>query len=416
MTTLSWTAPEVKESINRLVFSWPSLDLKVIADRITDAGIAELWFYHCNTSGESLLHTAKANLMASATMTSLAKRMTQHSKDVPWTQVITCITKEVMEYARRGESGVIIKPVPGKAVHPGYYVKPLTVKGVPNIIFGDKGVNKTTIGLTALGIAALGVTDSHLGFQCAQPAKVALLDWESNQNLTNYTLARLIEGKTIPWYSLPYLRCKQPLADDIDRIANFLHDNQTELVLIDSLGQAAGSDKFDTAGKRVALMFFEALRQLNLTSLIIAQNAKGEEGKKTIYGSTYFTYYSRNIFELKGKQDELDENQMHVALFHQESNYSKRYQPMGFNLQYTDSSISITPEDVSLSAFLERASQTKALCEFLKEGAKSLASIQTEIGLSINKTRSLLSKSERKGIIISLGSGMWGLAREGDEL
>ncbi len=413
---MNFTPPEISESINRLTFLWPSLDLKVVADRITDAGMAELWFYHSNGPNESLLHTAKVNLLASSTMTGLAKRMTQHSKEVPWTQVMTFITKNVMEYTRRGEPGVVIEPALGKVVHPGYYVEPLIMKGVPNIIFGDKGVNKTNLGLTTLGIAALGVTDSCLGLHCANPTKVALLDWESNENLTKYTLARLIEGETIPWYSLPYLNCKQSLADDINRIANFLHDNRAELVLIDSLGGAAGSDKFDSAGKTVALRFFEVLRQLNVTSLIIAQNAKGDEGKKTIYGSTYFTYYSRNIFELRGKEDELDKNQMHIALFHQDSNYSKKYEPMGFNLQYTDSSIRVTPEDVSLSVFLERASQTKALCEFLKEGAKSRKAIESELNISHSHSSVLLGRLKKRGIVVSLGAGMWGLKAESEEL
>ena len=327
---MKFIEPEVSESINRLTYLWPNLEVKVLADRITDSGTAELWFYHINGKTDSLLHIAKVNLLASSTMTQLAKRMKEHSEQIPWTEVMTYLSAKTIEYSRRGEPGVVIEPVPGQAVHPGYYVEPLIMKGVPNIMFGDKGVNKTTICLTLIGIVRIGLIDSPLGLFCDKPASVALLDWESTKPLTDYTMSRLIEGKTIPWFSLPYLRCKQSLADDIDRIANFLHDNKTELVLIDSLGQAAGSEKFDTAGKAVALRFFEALRQLNVTSLIIAQNSKGEDNKKTIYGSTYFTYYARNIFEVKAKQDQLDEDKMHMILLQEESNYSKKHQPIGF--------------------------------------------------------------------------------------
>lgn len=764
--------PKISESINKLTYLWETLDLKVIADRLTDAGTAELWFYHINDNGLSLLHTAKVNLMSSTTMTALAKRMSQHAQDVPWIEIMTCLSAQTMEYQRRGEPGVIIEPVPGKAVHPGYYVEPVIMKGVPNIIFGDKGVNKTTIGLTLLGIAALGLDDSPLGLISHHPVKVALLDWESNQSLTDYTLSRLIEGQILPWFPLPYLRCKQALTDDVDRIANFLHEKGTELVLMDSLGQAAGSDKFDSSGKAVALRFFEVLRQLNLTSLIIAQNAKGDDNRKTIFGcysadtevlteggwkrhtdildndliicydpdakclrqehftqrweydyegklihinhkatealitpnhkvlttnhgvitaeqlthfinpayklpyntplkhrgshhygrhqkrfwlapntkwldmsaflrflgyfisegslnkgqasltqtegktlekmkeclnllgfpfteqkakrkegwkpcsqlniaadagqrnsqfthsimkcsrrpkfnqyhllanwlrdncgkvaankhlpefvwalprkqqhilldaliegdghlyeagvsvyttiskqladdiqrlsmligygsqivsrqrgnyqlqydlliskasrktitinsrrnteyisykgkvycltvptgyyvtryngrvailgnSTYFTYYSRNIFELRGKRDEMDENRMHIALFHQESNYSKKYQPLGFCLDYTDSTIVINRQDVSVSEFLERASQTKQLCDFLKDGSKSRQEMLKAFPeLSANRIDVMLSRARKRGIIVALGSGMWGLAQE----
>ncbi len=408
--------PAVTESIGRLTYLWEGLDLKVVADRITDSGTAELWFYHANGSTDSLLHTSKANLLSTSTMSSIGKRMAQHSADVPWTQVLTYIAAKTMEYSRRGEPGVEIEPTIGQAVHPGYYIEPVIMKGVPNIIYGDKGVNKTTLALTMMGLIWLGCNDSECGLVATESAKIAMLDWEVNESLTNYTLSRLIKGDTIPWFKLPYLHCKQNLIDDIDRIANFLHDKQAEVVLIDSLGQAAGSDRFDTSGKGAALRFFEALRQLNVTSLILAQNAKGEEGgKKTIFGSAYFTYYGRNIFELRGKQDDLDENQMHIALFHQEANYSKKYQPMGFNLSYTDSTIKIVSETVSLSTFLERASQTKILLEFLKDGAKSRQAISEELQKSPHHCDSILSRLKRKGAVRSLGSGMWGLPAQVEE-
>lgn len=406
---MDYSPPEITESIGRVSFMWQGMELKVVADRLTDAGTAELWFYHHNGTGESLLHTAKANLLSTTTMTTLAKRMKEHSQDVPWVQVMTCISSKSLEYLRRGEPGTIIEPAPGQVKHPGYYVEPVIMKGVPNIIFGDKGVNKTTLALTTLGLIALGIDDSPIGLVASVSDKVALLDWESNRSLTEYTISRLIEGDTLPWFSLPYLRCKQSLFDEVDRIANFLHDNDIQVAMIDSLGQAAGSDKFDSAGKAAALRFFEALRQLNITSLIIAQNAKGEDNRKTIYGSTYFTYYARNIFELKGKRDDLNEDTMHIILSHVESNYSKKYKPMGFRIDYSDTSIKILPEAVSYADFYEKASQTKQLCEFLKDGAKSRKAIHMELNTADKQVDVILNRAKKKGLVISLGSGMWGL-------
>ncbi len=405
---LPYSEPKVEESIGRLTYLWADYDLKVIADRITDAGTAELWFYHTNSTGDSLLELAKINLLFRPSKTAIEKKMANPRDDIPWAQIVTYISKTAMEYTRRGEPGVMIEPSEGGAVHPGYYIEPVIMKGVNNTIYGDKGSNKTTIGLTMLGIIALGSMESECGLIAPDPAKVAMLDWEVNDKLTNYTLSRLISGQSIPWYPLPYLRCKQPLIDDIDRIANFLHDNHADVVMIDSLEQAAGSDRFDSSGKGAALKFFEALRQLNITALIIGQNAKNEEGKKSIFGSTYFTYYSRNIFELRGKQDDLDENQMHVALFQQESNYSKKYRPMGFNLTYTDSTIKIVSESVSLSAFMERASKTKELLEFLSDGSKSLSAITEELELPNNRVRTLLSQLKKRKLVVNLSSGMWG--------
>ena len=405
-----FTKPVVTETINKLIFCWPVMELKVIADRITDAGSAELWFYHLNSSGDSLLHTTKANLLSTSTMGQISKRMAQHSVDIPWQQVLTYISARTMEAQRRGEEGVIIEPDIENITHPGYFIEPIILRDAPSVIYGDKGVNKTTLALTLLGITANGDTDSPTELLAIAPSSVGMLDWESNQKLTSYTLARLIKGKTIKPYYLPYLRCKQPLADDIDHIANFIHNYHIDLVLIDSLGQAAGSDKFDSAGKGAALKFFECLRQLNITSLIIAQNAKNEnENRKTIFGSTFYTYYARNIFELKGKDDEINGNRTHLAMFHQEANYSRKYPPVGFCIDYTDTTINISRETPSLSQFLEKVNLTRTLLEFLKNGAKSVKAISTELNLSDNRTRVLLSQAKKRSLVINLGSGIWGL-------
>jgi len=408
--TKEWIVPEVTESINKLIYSWPSLELKVIVDRITDAGVAELWFYHQNSTSDSLLHTTKTNLLSTSTMGQIAKRMSQHSEDIPWQQVLTYISSHTMETQRRGEEGILITPDITNITHPGYFVEPLILKGAPSVIYGDKGVNKTTLALALLGIIANNDCENPTELFATELANVGMLDWESNYTLTAYTLARLIKGGTIKSFRLPYLRCRQPLTDDLDHIAKFVDDYHINLLLIDSLGQAAGSDKFDSAGKSAALKFFECLRQLNVTSLIIAQTAKNEnENRKTIYGSTYYTYYSRNIFELRGKESEMNDNQAHLALFHTEANYSKKYPPIGFCVDYTDTTITINREAPSLSQFLERASQTKLLLEFLKGGAQTRQAVSNELQISVNQAGVLLNRLAKKKLAINLGSGMWGL-------
>jgi hypothetical protein len=405
---LSFIKPQIQEAFNQLIFEWPDLELKVIADRISEAGTAELWFYHKNKQNQSLLHTAKVNLLSSPTMGQLTKRMTTYSSDVPWPEVMTFITANTVEYQRRGEPPIIIEPSTELPSHPGYYIEPIVMKNVPSVIFGEKGVSKTTLGLICLGLIATGA-QSDFGLTANEKANIALLDWESNEELTRYVLSKLVYGGVIPRFSLPYLRCKQTLADDINRIANFLTDHQARVVLLDSLGQAAGSDKYDSAGKASALKFFECLRQLNVTSLIIAQTAKGEEAKRTIYGSTFFTYYSRNIFELRAVEDEMDESILHLALIHQESNYSKRYAPLGCTIHYTESTIEVQPEQVSISQFVEAVSQTKALLDLLNTGPKHRQEMKEYLDISAGQIGVLLTRLKKRGLVIDEGNGVWKL-------
>ncbi len=404
VTVTHFVAPQVSESIGRLVYSWEVWKLKVVADRVKEEGTAELWFY----IGPALLHTTKVNLMSTSTMGQVGHRMEKHAEGLPWTQILTYITAKTMEFTRRGEPGVVIVPCLETPKKPKYYVAPVIMEGVPNVIFGDKGMAKTTLALACLGLASMGCQQSSFGLHANNPVKGDLLDCESTQDLTDFTISRLITGDTVPYFHLPYLHGRLPLADDIERIGNFLHDNNTELVVIDSLGSAAGNDRFDSSGKASALRFFEALRQLNLTSLIIAQNAKSEEGKKTIYGSTYFTYYSRNIFELRGKKDDVDKS-LHCLLMHQEGNYSGRFEPLAFHLTYSDETITIESEEVSVSGLLGKMSQTSELLDFLKDGSKTTAAIADALGISGDQARVVANRAAKRNLIFSPGMGIWSL-------
>ena len=413
---LDFCEPKVSETINKLSFFWDSYELRVAADRLDSNGKAELWFYHCNgKSRDSLLHTTSVNLLSTPSLSQLVKRMQVNSGDIPWQQVLTFIARGSMEFLRRGEPGVILQPVPGTIYHPGYYIEPLLLKGLPNLIHGPKGAGKSTLGLTVLGICRNAVSDSQTGLIADEEARVGILDWENDSQTTTFTISCLVEGETVPYFEPAYLRCTLPLAEDAQRIADWVSENRLSLVLIDSLGGAAGADAFDSSGKRAALRFFQTLRQLKVTSLIIGQEAKSEEAtKRTTYGSVYYQYYSRNIFELKTVKDMLDASIMHMALFHQEANFSALSEPMGFRVTFGPGNTSVEAESVKLSQFLERASQTKAIAEFLKGGAKHFREIARAGGLKETQTKNLLSRLKKRGIVVDLGMGMWGLTVEGD--
>jgi len=297
--------------------------------------------------------------------------------------------------------------------HPGYFIEPIILKGVPSIIYGDKGVNKTNLCLALIGLVCCGNDDNPMGFK-AERANPGMLDWESNRDLTYYNTSRLVEGGTCPYFELPYLRCGLSLCDDVDRISNFITEHKINLVLIDSLGQAAGSDRFDSSGKAGALRFFEVLRRLNVTPLIIAQNAKNEENKKTIFGSTFFTYYARNIFELKDTKSTNNPDEKLIALIHTESNYSRRYNPIGFRVRYTDSTIIIEAQEITLQQLKDRIEDTEAILEFMRMERKlcSVKSIADCIGKSENRTRVVLTILKKRGKIVNPGTGLWGLAEE----
>lgn len=410
--------PEITKSLSGYCFSFKEEKLIVNVSHVrsnTDG----------NLTGEIKLILGKSkqeepafnhNFKSSSTRKQLVKSLDEKYPDWKWLPIIDEITRQVQSLEKGGEGWSVIQPTVKGVKHPGYYIEPVIMKGVPNVIYGDKGVNKTTLLLTMLGLISVGVDDSETGLIATTQAKVALLDWENNEELTDYTTSRLVESKTLPYFELPYMRCHHPFVDDLERVANFIEANKPEVIGIDSLGKAAGSDKFDSSGKMAALRFFECLDQFKVTSVIIGQNSKNEEGKKTIFGSTYYTYYSRNIFRLQSGRDEISKDEKVIALIHEEGNYSGKYDPIAFRLTFTPTTIKIVREDASLSQFSDRVSLTRDLLEFLKSGQKSVKAISDELGLSDNRVRTLLSQLKRRKLVIKLGMGIWGLLETQENL
>lgn len=359
------------------------------------------------------LSGVRVNLQSEQRRSAIAKRLLEQEPSFPWHALLEQVFHETIERYRTGDPGEELDAYADEdnVPVPRFVLDPLILEGVPSVIYGDKGVAKTTLALAAAGTIFSSWEENPFGFVTNGRQHIAaLLDWESSKDLTMYAMHRLRKGTGIPYFTLAYRHCKLPLADDLEAIARFMVQRKADTAIIDSLGAACGGDLFKP---EPALRFFEALRQLpHKSSLIIAQNSKGEEGKKTIFGSTYFTYYARNIFELKRFGDFDEKIESYVALIHQEANYSGKHDPMGFHLRYTPDSIKIESTHVTLAQLTEKAQLQKRIRDVLREanGLVSLEDLTPMVGIKQDQLRVALSKMKNKGELVNPSRGMWGLA------
>ena len=356
-----------------------------------------------------LVDALRVNLSSPQGRGAIAKRLEQaKSIKLNWMDLIEQVFSNTIKLYRVGDPGETLEVgQDDKITPPTYLLEPVIMSGVPTIIFGEKGVHKTILSLLFSICILLPWHDNPLGLVTnTHSSKVGMLDWESDKRLTMYTLQRLLKGSGLPTTELNYRRCRLPLADDIEQIANFLESKKCDVVLIDSVGAACGGDLMKA---EFALRFFEALRSLNMTSLSIAQTSKSEEGKKTIFGSTYFQYYSRNIFELKKASDVYDKDETKVALFHNEGNYSGKYDPMGFRFYFSPTSIKVEREPVDFGEFMERINRQKLLLELLKDGALTTDQIKDKMEISRANADMLIKRLRDKKRIVKNKEGAWGL-------
>lgn len=403
--------PQVTEQIDGYVLSWEDGMVSIKVSRLDDHSDGRL-------TGELLISTNKPgfgpvlmpatqiNFTAERTRASLIKNLTETFPDFPsWAIIINQLTHYVQGAVRKGE------PVQELWTHeeiqkPEYLLEPLLFKGLPNAIFGEKGVSKSTMSLIAYICLLLPWTENHLGFTApAHSTPSLILDWETESNVVQYYAKRLQIGMNLPSIPIFYRRCTAPLTDNIEQIQKHIVDTKSEVVIIDSLGAAAGGE---LNKPEIALKFFAALRKLKVTSLIIGQTSKSEDKKKHIFGSVYFEYYCRNIFELCKSEDGEDEDDVTLALFHKASNLSRKHKPMGFRLHYNEVGIEVESQAVTYGEFLEKVSTKLKIEEILRNGVMSSEEIKEALSLSPVNLRVTLKRLKDANKIIKVGE-KWGL-------
>ncbi len=404
--------PTVLEGVGFIDYSWRELGLRVMVERITDEGYAELRFYSVNGTGESLLHSTRANLLSTTTMNSLAKRLERNSQDIQWDDILTYITGKTMEIARRGEPAIDIMPDEQDSLTPSYLLEPLLYLNHPTVFFGDYGSGKSLLALSLAYIIQLPYHNNPLGLVTPQEStKCLFLDYEDDPSSFKRRWSALDKGFGIAQGTMPilYKRMTSALSDSVEQLQRTILDGGIRLLIVDSLGPAARGNLNDA---EPAIKYHAALRQLNITSLTLAHMAKDSlNTRKTIYGSVFFTNLARAVWHCKTEQ-EIGEDEMLISVRHTKANLSQLHLPLGYRITFTSKSIAIVKADLrgtGLSGELPLSIRIKGI---LRNGAMTIKQI-TE-GLEANEAtiRTAIYRMSKKGQLTKVGLDCWGLIFE----
>ena len=290
---------------------------------------------------------------------------------------------------------------------PEWLLKPLLYKGLPTIVFGEKAVSKSILALVAYTCLLLPWTDNPLGWTApTRSIKTLLADYEVDYDVAHYNIKRLQEGMGLPAFPLYYRRCAIPLADDIEQLQRHMGDIGAEAIIVDSMGPAVGGDLKDPG---VALRFTSALRQLRCGALIIGQTSKDRESKvKSVFGSTFFEYYARNIFELRKEQEE-GEDEFDVALYNTYHNLGPRVKSQGFHLCFNGTGIHMESKAITVPELIARMGAAAQIRKALQRGKYKAKELAEKLGLHINTVSQALKRMADKGIVVKNPEGYWEL-------
>lgn len=413
--------PTVTEEINGYKFEWSTpyhLVAKVTRLRTPSDGQVrgELAIFHLNGKAQViLLVPTQFNFSSEPTRVRYAKQLGEKLDiKIEWKGIIDYISNAVLGLARSGDEPIEVFPEATTAP-PEKLLGDFIYRGVQNIIFGEKGVSKSTI-MYLFGLClALPWDDNPLSLSVPKESvKSVVCDWETDEGIFRYCVSRLQRGMGIPTCSLYYRRCTLPLIDDLEAIGNHVEKVGAKVLIIDSLGAAAGGERGELKGPEAALLFNLALRKLGVTSLIAAQTSKSDEDgrKKTIYGTTFFSYYARNIFELCSGEDDYGDTK-HLGLFHRECNLGKRTQPLGFRLDFQENGgIVVEREPLSIAEFAHKVSTSKLILEALKQGPMTSKELQEHLDVSRGSVDMAIKRLKGRAIV-DTGEKRWGLLENG---
>jgi len=399
--------PSVTEGLGFISYAWPELELRVLAERVTDEGYAELRFF----SGDTLLHTTRVNLLATPTMNSLAKRLEKHSQEIPWTDILTYITGKTIEIVRRGEPAEEIWPSEDDELAPQYLLEPILYLNHPCVVFGDYGSLKSLMALAIAYIVQLPYYDNALGLTTVKESTLCLyLDYEDEPSSFRKRWSALEQGFSKGAMPILYRHMTSPLSDEVEQLQRIIHDKNIGLSIIDSLGPAARGNLNDP---EPAIKYHAALRQLGITSLTLAHTAKDQLTKKrTIFGSVFFTNLARSVWECKSQQ-ETGEDEAVISLKHTKANLSRLHPPLGYHFTFTDNSIEVVGvdlRDTSLSGELPLPWQIKHL---LREEPLTMREIAEALEKNEDTIKTTLSRMARKEELVKLPEHKWGLRAYG---
>lgn len=357
-------------------------------------------------SGQSKkLHSATFNFTSTRTRSEWAKVLQARAAITDWFEVLEQLCDAVTKVVQEGEPVQVIT-TSDEVEPPSYVLRPLLLYRQPVVIFGDRGSGKSYTAQTLAYLLALGHMGRLLNFQPERIAtKPLYLDWEDTPGTLRWRFKCLSKGTGLPSAQIAYRRCSRTLAQDVEQVRAVIAAGGYDYLLIDSLGFACGGDLLSA---QPALEFFEALRSLNVSSLIVAHTAKGNAGRarRSIFGSSYFENAARSIWEVNS---EAEEGSLRVVLTHSKMNGGPTADPIALQFVFDDGSTAVLEAEAGEVAAAAGTLTIREKVLLLLDDLPSAEAkrIADELGESPGTIRVTLNRMRTAGLVDKSETGSW---------
>jgi hypothetical protein len=400
-----------------LRWSFTDLDISAYVTRITDKATAEVAFYYATVEQirdhkeTILLSPNRVDFLSPNQKYNLVKQLQDigYSDEFvafcDWERKVNNIALAVMNTCRENIPAIEVRVNPDITLKPDYVVEPILYKDLSNIIFGDYASLKSLTSMVLAYIAQLPYTDNGLGLEPAgkeTPTPCLWLDYEG-QNANFQKQWTGIQKGFISDLEVPilYKEMTVPLADAIASVREDMADNNIKMIIVDSLGPAAGGNLNDP---EPAIRYHQALRTLGGTSLTLAHNAKDlNSDSKSIFGSVFFSNLARSIWQCKAEKEPMSSYAI-VGLKQIKASLSQIHTPIGLAFEFDEQAniIFVTKSDLKDTSLAGDLPLSLRIKDLLRAGAMTVNEIAEALDAKENTLRTALHRLKKQGVTVQL--------------
>jgi hypothetical protein len=406
--------PEVVALGDELRFLWPALTVEAVLTHPRDHsdGIrAELAILVASVE----VHWGQLNLASGPAREGVVKKLGAIDRGLPWREVLESTCRLGAQAFRAGEPVICLMPaLRTEALR--FLIPKLLVRGESNVLFADGGHGKSVLALTFALAASSGAALPGIA-AAPEPVNTLYLDWESCVEEHEDRLAKLMAGAGLTEAPpILYRPMTRPLAEEAAAIRTEISRHSVGLVIVDSWAPACGAEP---EGADATVRTMNAMRAFgHTTRLALAHvsktSAEQRSGPTKPFGSVFVQNLARNVWELRGTQDE-DSDELRMGLFHRKVNGSRLLGSIGLRFTFAPDRILLAPVDIAREPDLvAHASLPKRIAAALASGALTVEEIAEHVGAPEKSVAAKLRTLKGKGTVLRLdndeqGRGRWGL-------
>ena len=361
---------DIKRLGNSWHFELPHINLKVKIDNISTqySMKAEITFSYMNPIfGKEHIHSSQ---IAINSLGGTNGRLTllNHLRNIEpeikeWDRILEYLCVTVITGYREGEPSVNLAEA-DMPTDRGNLITPLLPFGEPSLIYGEGGSGKSILALWLANIVTQGVQTDWIS---AIKKNVLYLDYETNllEYITRNNKLANGMGLDSP-SSVFYRRTSEPLTAIEETLRSEIEEKNIGFVIVDSAAMACGAEP---ESAKATTDYYKAVRSFgdNVTVLTLAHTTKADTEKKTPFGSAFWTYYARSVWEIKREPNEVS-GQQNIGLFHRKVNNSSLHEPIGYQIQFLSTEINVNGFDITDSKNLNNElPMIKRIYNFLRE-------------------------------------------------